>query len=992
MKLRSILARGLLCPLFAVAVFAAKADGLLELNIRPNNVNWGYLSPNPVSLAKVDDSVRVEAIAKPGYCFDAWDLSQYIQNPSSFAVTLSTNQNVLTITRTKPSINSPSVFAMFKLGSYTVDFDPNGGVLQGDSPITVTNRQEGGYQAIPTAAKNGYLFKGWVTNGVDWAVKQGDSVWLTENVRAVAKWEKIPEVTFNFQGGAGGTEKVQPTSGLPMPAITIPTREGYAFGGYYTSENGSGTQYYAEGGTSKRNWDKTEDLVLYAKWTAKSYSVSASTSVGKLYVNSSGRFKEPLSISFTASTEEGYNFVYSLISIYADGSTGGSPIYEIYNATQGTFTMGDNTDGRYYDAIAITATCQRVAKTITVSFDGNGGALPSDESKKIVTYDSPYGDLPQATRMGYDFQGWFTYSSGGVQITNETKVTAVNDQTLYAHWQAKTYMVVPKVTDGCTLTVAETGTFNDYLQLQWTEGVKTGYAPTNTTVELSTVVDESPVILATYESGTSASYRMTEVYYPSITISVSSLFKPNVYRVSFDSLGGSSANSKDVTYDSTYGELPPSTLEGYDLVGWFTQADGGEEVTSKTVVAITAPQTLYARWKAKEYTVTTEATGGEIEVDSVGIFNRPLKLSWTPAAETGYTYSFASAKVEGVKGGRSVLTNYTNAASAAFTMTKMYYTNIVVSAIYTKTANKYTVNFDLSGVSGSIAPLSCTYDQGTFLPTDNTSDALKKGDQLKFQGWSRTQGATEPDPDLNGLNDVGKGIPAKNLAPEGSITLYAVWQDTRGELTKAAHAEGVELTNIDGSPFEASSDQYGTFIRSKEYGQMSAGTVNGPGQLEFLWKGTGSEDNYLANFEFQLDGQYTSFAEIGGTLKPKGWRLVQIQVPGGNHSLYFNSFSDTDADGRLYLDKIIWTTVIEPTEADRRDISAVTMENGELAISFENADSRFAYSLHGTNDLTAARALWPVLFTTNDTGTITIRPEVKPDEKQFFYYLEVHSK
>jgi uncharacterized repeat protein (TIGR02543 family) len=52
-----------------------------------------------------------------------------------------------------------------------------------------------------------------------------------------------------------------------MPAITIPTREGYAFGGYYTAEDGGGVQYYTAAGASARNWDRTSATTLYAKWT-----------------------------------------------------------------------------------------------------------------------------------------------------------------------------------------------------------------------------------------------------------------------------------------------------------------------------------------------------------------------------------------------------------------------------------------------------------------------------------------------------------------------------------------------------------------------------------------------------------------------------------------------------------------------------------------------------------------------------------------------------
>ena len=59
-----------------------------------------------------------------------------------------------------------------------------------------------------------------------------------------------------------------------MPSATAPTRTGYTFGGYYTSSGGAGTQYYNASMGSAKNWDKTTNTKLYAKWTAKSYNVT----------------------------------------------------------------------------------------------------------------------------------------------------------------------------------------------------------------------------------------------------------------------------------------------------------------------------------------------------------------------------------------------------------------------------------------------------------------------------------------------------------------------------------------------------------------------------------------------------------------------------------------------------------------------------------------------------------------------------------------------
>lgn len=73
---------------------------------------------------------------------------------------------------------------------------------------------------------------------------------------------------------------------------------------------------------------------------------------------------------------------------------------------------------------------------------------------------------------------------------------------------------------------------------------------------------------------------------------------PPTYTVSFDANGGNSPSptNKVVTYNGTYGDLASVTREGYSFTGWFSAISGGSPVTSSTTVAISANQTLYARW------------------------------------------------------------------------------------------------------------------------------------------------------------------------------------------------------------------------------------------------------------------------------------------------------------------------------------------------------------------------------------------------------------
>ncbi|MCD8026381.1 MAG: InlB B-repeat-containing protein [Clostridiales bacterium] len=65
--------------------------------------------------------------------------------------------------------------------------------------------------------------------------------------------------------------------------------------------------------------------------------------------------------------------------------------------------------------------------------------------------------------------------------------------------------------------------------------------------------------------------------------------------VTFDANGGAvSPSTATVTYGEEYGTLPTPTRTDYAFGGWFTEADGGDLVTSDTVVTTTGDHTLYA--------------------------------------------------------------------------------------------------------------------------------------------------------------------------------------------------------------------------------------------------------------------------------------------------------------------------------------------------------------------------------------------------------------
>lgn len=82
------------------------------------------------------------------------------------------------------------------------------------------------------------------------------------------------DVALDMQSGGGGATSIIAIDGSAMPSATMPGRDGYEFGGYWTEPNGGGTQYYNSDGSSTRNWDSRTITTLYAKWTANNYIVT----------------------------------------------------------------------------------------------------------------------------------------------------------------------------------------------------------------------------------------------------------------------------------------------------------------------------------------------------------------------------------------------------------------------------------------------------------------------------------------------------------------------------------------------------------------------------------------------------------------------------------------------------------------------------------------------------------------------------------------------
>lgn len=94
-----------------------------------------------------------------------------------------------------------------------------------------------------------------------------------------SRWQdfKVLITLDNQAATSAGTESVNPIyKSTVLSDISVPSKDNYTFGGYYTGEGGSGTQLINASGVwqaqsgytdASKHWTRKESVTLYAKWT-----------------------------------------------------------------------------------------------------------------------------------------------------------------------------------------------------------------------------------------------------------------------------------------------------------------------------------------------------------------------------------------------------------------------------------------------------------------------------------------------------------------------------------------------------------------------------------------------------------------------------------------------------------------------------------------------------------------------------------------------------
>jgi uncharacterized repeat protein (TIGR02543 family) len=388
----------------------------------------------------------------------------------------------------------------------------------------------------------------------------------TVTVRATAKdgskiyGEKVITIniptwtaTFDAVGGTAVAAK-DVIRGHEIGTLPASTQTGYAFDGWWTAASG-GTQISA-------TTVLTANSTYYAHWLANGYTAT--------FLANGGETVSPATIVAVYDTALG-----ALPTVARTGYTFGGWFTEASGGTEISATTKITQDITYY--------AHWTVNVYTVTFDVNGGLLPGNIPQNIsATYDSTYGTLPTPSRKGYAFVGWFTAKTGGTKITPSTVVKFTENQTHYAQWVAKTYVVTYDANGGniagkaklskalkyhAKYVLPATPTKKGYAFTGWYTNKKGGKLITASSI---VKILEKQILYARWAKG---------------------------YVVKFNSKGGKAVASKAVAKNKKVGALTSTTRAGYKFLGWYTKANGGKKISKGTKV--TKNVTYFAHWKKK---------------------------------------------------------------------------------------------------------------------------------------------------------------------------------------------------------------------------------------------------------------------------------------------------------------------------------------------------------------------------------------------------------
>lgn len=398
---------------------------------------------------------------------------------------------------------------------------------------------------------------------------------------------------------------------------------------------------------------------------------------------------------------------------------------------------------------------------VKVTYDsGTTGEGSCNETIDLVL-GKPYGNLCTPTKEGNIFVGWYTTLNDevneqgevinkGLKINSDTKVTNSEPHTLYARWGGEKYTVTFDTNggEGCD-------------KMTVTYGLPYG--------NLCSPTKAGRVFVGWYldKDLTNGITDQTMVDTPRNHTLYAKYGEIGDLIIRYDSKGGTSCAQMTKKYDEEYGTLCTTTRTGYTFVNWFTAETGGTVATDKT--RATGNITLYARWKANNYSLTFHGNGATSgsTVTNTCTYDENCTLNENGFIKTGYGFQGWSRSSNGAVVYPDSSTSKTLMSNGYYSFTQVVRNvlpsgNLDLYAIWK--ANPYKVVFYGNGnTGGSTGAINCTYDQDCQFPANGFT---KTG--YTFAGWATSSG---------GAVAYANSYKGRNLTTQynGVVNLYAKW-------------------------------------------------------------------------------------------------------------------------------------------------------------------------------------------------------------------------
>ena len=396
---------------------------------------------------------------------------------------------------------------------------------------------------------------------------------------------------------------VTATYGQAMPSITPPKAAGKVFAGYFDGTNGSGNQYYKADGSSAKNWDKTGNVTLYAKWNNATVTLADPGAKSVIAGNK-------LTFTVSGSTNSGMGVTYSATNLPGGATFSGSTF---------TWTPELSQIGTHTATIAATDGAISATKTLTITVEAPKATVSLSVGGTVeVTYGQPMPEISVPTRDGYIFGGYYDEANGEGNMYYKADGTGARNwdkagtATLYANW-IKGEVTITQIEDKTVLA-------DEKLSFK-VEAEST--APGTITYTAENLPEGATFNAATGEFSWTPTVAQAGEYTITFKGSDGVSYAQVTVKVSVVTLASRVTLSEGGSVDAVYGQplqsITPPGKDGYIFDGYYDDKDVkyyNADGTGARVWDKSGDATLHAKW----------VEGSDI-FGTTGVFMRNIKLS-----------------------------------------------------------------------------------------------------------------------------------------------------------------------------------------------------------------------------------------------------------------------------------------------------------------------------------------------------------------------------